>query len=204
MQVTEKEFLKHVSNHEVTVLREDGVYRHVRFKQPETGNRYFDLITWPGMLCYCGDMGTFVFSRVNDMFTFFRNDPKSKKLSINLGYWAEKLQASDRDGAEEFSQETYKKAVRQHLKSFDASREVKRAAKEEILDCPDDNEQDARRVLDDFEHDGFRFTDMWEYDFKDYTYRFVWACYAITWGIREYDKQRATSDHPQLETAHAS
>jgi len=39
----------------------------------------------------------------------------------------------------------------------------------------------------EFEHDGFRFEDFWEIDCHDYTYSFVWCCYAIAWGIQVYD-----------------
>ena len=28
----------------------------------------FDIVTWPGYLCYSGDMGCFVFTRLPDMF----------------------------------------------------------------------------------------------------------------------------------------
>ena len=90
---SQEEFQKDVSQHGVTIIRDDGVNRHIRFKRPGTMCMHFDLITWPGYLCYCGDMGTYVFSRLEDMFEFFRTD-----RDINPGYWAEKLQAVDNHG----------------------------------------------------------------------------------------------------------
>lgn len=50
-------------------------------------------------LCYTGDMGTYVFQRLTDMFEFFRTDREYKKrnggkLAVNLSYWGEKLQAT--------------------------------------------------------------------------------------------------------------
>src|ERR1051326_8204576 len=71
---SEREFLRNVKAHEMTVLRDEGVDRHLRFKAPNTSNQYFDLITWRGSLCFTGDMGTFVFSRIPDMFEFFRDE----------------------------------------------------------------------------------------------------------------------------------
>ena len=54
-----------------------------------------------------GDIGDFVFRRLNDMFEFFRDDDAGK-LRINPGYWAEKCTAADTrrgpddDGIREF------------------------------------------------------------------------------------------------------
>lgn len=62
-EVTESTFLREVSQHSMTVIRDDGVNRHLRFRRPETNCMGFDLITWAGHLCYTGDMGTYVFSR---------------------------------------------------------------------------------------------------------------------------------------------
>lgn len=82
---TEERFLRDVAKHEMTVIRDDGVHRHIRFKQPDSGMMFFDLITWPGFLCYCGDMGTYVFQRTQDMFGFFR---KNGRLDgIDRRYW---------------------------------------------------------------------------------------------------------------------
>lgn len=71
------------------MLHEDGIYRHIRFRQPGTMCMHFDLITWPGYLCYTGDMGTYVFTRLADMFEFFRTDltyaPRTGRLlAVNL------------------------------------------------------------------------------------------------------------------------
>ena len=55
-----EQFKRDVDRHQLQVLRDDGLYRHVRFLRtavdPETGKRekssfyWFDLITWPGCL----------------------------------------------------------------------------------------------------------------------------------------------------------
>ena len=69
---TEARFLGDVDWHVMTVLRDDGVHRHIRLKRPDSGSYWFDLITWPGTLCIDGDCGTYVFRRLEDMFQFFR------------------------------------------------------------------------------------------------------------------------------------
>lgn len=74
--------------HALTVVCEDGLYRHWRCQAPGTYVYGFDVVTWPGYLCVCGDIGTWVFSRVRDMLEFFESDHGG----INPQYWAEKLQ----------------------------------------------------------------------------------------------------------------
>ena len=75
MTTNEKEFLKCVEKHELKILRDDGVYRHVRLKAPGPINCYqFDLVTWPNFICFDGDGGPFIFANpsLEDMFTNFR------------------------------------------------------------------------------------------------------------------------------------
>jgi hypothetical protein len=45
-------------------------------------------------------------------------------------------------------------------------------------------------VLEDFAFQGYEFKDVWEWDFHDYESSFIWACYAIQWGITRYDRVR--------------
>ena len=42
-------FAEDVAEHELTVRRDDGLYRHLRFQKPGTWIYGFDLITWPGV-----------------------------------------------------------------------------------------------------------------------------------------------------------
>jgi hypothetical protein len=121
--LSKDDFLDRVKGHELTVLMDNGLHRHVRLSPPDTRTCYFDLITYPGALLYTGDMGTFLFDRFDraeDMFKFFRTPP-GEELRINPNYWEEKIIAKRTD----------RKAIEK--------------------------------------------------------YRFIFACYAITWGIRQYD-----------------
>jgi hypothetical protein len=89
-------FAADVRGHKLTVLHEDGLYRHLRFQKPGTHFYWFDLITWPGCLAINGDMEGYTFSRVEDMFTFFRASSGWNSKTINPQYWAEKLRAASR------------------------------------------------------------------------------------------------------------
>lgn len=194
---TEESFLKDVSKHVMTVLRDDGVHRHLRFKIPDSGNMYFDIVTYPHFLVYSGDMGCYVFSRLNDMFEFFRCRPEREKqnLYINLGYWAEKLEATDKpDGHEQYNSESLTNHVNEWLAEVEADAELRERVADEVLSYVDDGEIRARDALTGFQHeDRYPFQDSWECNFTEYTYRFVWCCYALAWAIRTYDQARAES-----------
>lgn len=83
----------------MTILMDNGIYRHLRFQKPKSSNQWFDIVTWPGYLAYSGDMGCFMFTRLKDMFEFFRDGREDGRLHINQSYWGEKLEAVDRCGS---------------------------------------------------------------------------------------------------------
>lgn len=233
-QPSEELFLKDVAQHEMTVLLDQGVYRHLRFKRPESGIAWFDIITWPGRLTYTGDMGTFVFARLEDMFQFFRTDARADKLGINPGYWGEKLQAVDRDGQKSshmrFSADRVREQIEEQIKEwledmpepFEADEEefaplrkaFEEALREAIEDDVDgyleDNEYEAHKALRDFSFEyqhkaktkptKYEFSETWEWNTDDYTYRFMWCCYALAWAIKTYDASKTPA--PQQEVVH--
>jgi len=182
MKITAESFLKDVESHELNILRDDGVYRHIFVKQPNTVCESFNIITTPGYLIYYGDMGSFVFTRVQDMFNFFRR----KELSINEGYWAEKLEAADRHGGyEKFSFEQFK----ENLMSYCETDEQKQWMESE-LEFVGDDEHSAIEFCHDFDNNneaGVDLSDFWECDNNKYTHRFIWCCYALVWTIQQYD-----------------
>jgi hypothetical protein len=204
---TQQSFLKDVADHSMTVLLDDGLYRHIRFQGARhPWNQWFDIVTWPGRLAYSGDMGTFVFARLEDMFEFFRSRPSGdpSKLFINTGYWAEKLQAVDRDHRNNsemaFSEELFLERVEEHVSEWineypltgKEKKELREAIAENVLCYADDGEYEAHRALREFSAEvgghKFEFCDTWEWNLREYTYRFVWCCYAIAWSIQQYDK----------------
>lgn len=193
-QPTEQSFLKDVAAHQMTVVAENDVHRHVRFKRPDTYCMQFDLITWPGHLAYSGDMGCFVFSRLPDMFEFFRPNREGSELQINLGYWSEKLEAINRNGGhKEFSADLFRENIARWLDDAEASADLRAEVEEEVLYHADDGQDAAYRAARDFKgQEGFEFTDFWEVNCDEYTYHFVWCCYALAWGIRQYDEAKAS------------
>ncbi len=71
-----KVFALNTADHELTTLHDDGIYRHILMSKPGTGLYRYELITWPGHLAISGDLDSYVFARVDDMFTFFRGQPE--------------------------------------------------------------------------------------------------------------------------------
>lgn len=203
---TEQLFLKEVANHQMAILRDDGVNRHVRFRQPNTNAFMFEIITWPGYLCFCGDMGTYVFSRIDDMFQFFRMDPERMPLTggntlpINPSYWGEKLVAESTfgHGYKTFSADKFREAVKHAFDSYvEGKEEVTPEADadlwqeiESLVLADVDNEYAAMYCLSEFRSGEFEFTDYSEYNLKDYTWHFIWCCYALVWAIKQYDEAR--------------
>jgi len=194
MEITEKSFLYDAKDHQMTVIRDDGIYRDVAFKKPGTSDMSFHLITWPMYLCYTGDMGTYVFRRTADMFSFFRTSHpcqpgEDNQIKINPSYWAEKLEAVDSaDGVRQYSADKFREYFSEWMDEYEASPELREQIKSDILYYADDGPQDARRAAMDFEQDGRNpFQDFWEVSIEEYTTRFIWACYAIAWGIAQYD-----------------
>lgn len=195
-ECTEQQFISDIAKHQMHILRDEGVYRHLRFKALGTGIMQFDLITWPGSLCYTGDMGSYLFQRTEDMFRFFRADqirtsPRmARTLFINPGYWSEKLQAVDRgDGFETYSPDRFRRVINERLDDVGASDSLRADVEDGVLCHADDGEYAARQAVEEYNNDHFQFSGFWEERLQDYTYRFIWCCYALAWGIKEYDKE---------------
>jgi hypothetical protein len=208
-------FLKDVSEHEMTVLQADGVYRHIRFANPKSFNMSFQITTVPGTLVYTGDMVSYTFQRIEDMFQLFRlGKVDDERYRINPQYWAEKIVAKDRHaGVERFSETLFREAVSDAVEAFlesnpecDATRLREEVEEELLYDCGFSTvEQALERVSrfvfhgpDEDDHSlGFPFKtrgrpldvfpDFYERPLEDFSYHYIWCCYAIVWAIEKYD-----------------
>lgn len=200
-QCTLDDFLKDIARHEIKIIRDDGLYRHIRFRQPTSLSYYFDLITWPGHLCYTGDMGTYVFTRIEDMFDFFRDDSDREKIGINPSYWSEKVLSESRfgNGVKEYSEEKFRKRVIEYLDDCEADEELREAVQDEVL-FHADNEYHSYAAMYNFSHDNFSFDDFGMCDV--FTFHYVWCCYAMVWGILQYDKVKAAMEVTNVNPLH--
>lgn len=190
---------ENLATHQMTVLQDDGLRRHLHFQREDGRFVYsFDLVTWPGYLCITGDMGCYVFTRIDDMFEFFRND----SCGINPNYWAEKITSPTRNCWSEFDPEAFEQSVKEvfekwEFESDDEKEAVWTQIESEVL-CQEDT--DVYQSIQCFNSD---YTDH-EFDsdfFMDYgpwrrsTLSYLLCLHAIVYGINEYDKFK--SDHPR-------
>lgn len=203
-ECTEAEFLKDVATHEMEVLADHDLTRYITFRRPGTYCMGFNITTWPGYLCISGDMGTFVFTRLPDMFEFFRaNKSRGPGLQINLSYWSEKVVAvnksavgTDSDGIKQYDADIFRRAIADRLADYfeshnhsDAEQKVLRqSVVEMVLFHADDGEHAARQAAHDFEYLNLTFQDFHESNCREYSYHFIWCCYAIAWAVDCYDR----------------
>jgi len=151
-----KRFARDTAGHQMTVLHEDGLYRHLRFTSRTNpthyGEYWYDLITTPGQLVFSGDGDSYVFRRTTDMFEFFRTGIyRDGSLHINPGYWSEKL-TSQREAARTYSQKLFDEEVRLELEAVAEDYPGITEAWAEHIESEynTEYEEEARRALDDF------------------------------------------------------
>lgn len=184
-------FARDTAGHKMTVLHDDGLYRHLWFMTPRNSEYWFEIVTWPGSLAMRGDVGDgYVFSRLDDMFKFFRAD---RRWGINPHYWAEKL-GGGRRSVKEYSETMLRQRVVEQFVNDAQWGGVPAGTGKHlrtwVLNEDLSDEHEARNVIEDFAFQGYEFKDVWEWDFHDYESDFLWACHAIVWGIGRYDKVR--------------
>lgn len=191
------------AEHGMTIEHDDGLYRHLRFRRPDTGLYWFSLITWPGSLCFHGDMGTFVFSRVEDMTEFFATG-----RDINPGYWGEKVQSGEirrysEDTAREHVNGEFREYANEHGWVLTSTVNLWDELCSQVLDEEIIASEDLfRSAVRDFDWGmgplRFRFSSdaYWDWDLRDFTQQFLWACFAVQHGVNRYRASKAGSDGP--------
>lgn len=206
----EIDFLRDIENHTMEVIRDDGINRHLRFSDNGSFNCKFDLITWEDHLCITGDCGTYVYSRVEDMFGFFRSDASPEgdnSLSLNPAYWGEKLlSVCQHGGFKEFDPKEFEKRVKEHFDGWfeDIDEEDAEAvqAKDECwervqLNVLSDTTVEAfsYAAASSFHHEDYEFLDFFDGGgTESYTIHYLWCLYGIVWGIKAYDEYKAKEE----------
>ncbi len=64
---------------------------------------------------------------------------------------------------------------------------IKADIEDQILGWSLEDEHETRSALNNFESNGYTFSDTWEWDLQDYTGRYLWNLYAIVYGISQYN-----------------
>jgi hypothetical protein len=219
MTCDQQRFERDIADHVMTIVRDDGVDRHIKFRDKDGGSPYwFEILTWPGALCIRGDCGTYVFSRLTDMFEFFRpkyERVKEGELFVNPSYWLEKMIASDSNGrhpsaVEELDEKAFKARVHEEIDQYlgidtgecdypgELVCEIKRDLRSQVFDevHSSTSPNEAHRLIYDFSYEDPKGKMHWPFAETEsvprrYSFHTMWNLYAISWAIRQYDAAKA-------------
>lgn len=193
---TAARFAVETQDHQMTVLLDQGLYRHLKFRGPRNELYWFEIVTSPGQLTFSGDGDSFVFRLADDMFEMFRRSSRSG--GINAGYWAEKVRTGN---ARSYSRERFEEIVEQQVAAAEPRFPgLRDDVREFVLDSvvyDVDYEASALMAALDFEYRPpgatgapFRFEYVHEWDLRDFDWWFLFACHAIVHAIQQYDAWR--------------
>lgn len=168
-------FLNDVKDHKINILLDNGVYRHIHCTKGSC-NQHFDIVTYPGHLVISGDMGTFTFQRLEDMFRFFGGyGDKETHPGINTGYWEEKCVSRSRwGGVKKFDEDKLTKSIDERVDTIcsDIGEYYNDWLNANNYDEDDLSEDAEYRDVDSFEaafraevDDHFKYCEMGEYRF---------------------------------------
>ncbi|MER7068899.1 MULTISPECIES: hypothetical protein [unclassified Streptomyces] len=154
-------FARDTANHQMTVKREDGLYRHLRFENPKHGSfGAFELITWPyNLVAKTGWTFHFDIDATEDIFEVFRRT--SFPGEINPSYWQEKVRAG-RDEIEGYSDELLKQEIENAVQQWVVESPAPEAFERKLRDAVNEHffgdaaeynieyESEAHRALSEF------------------------------------------------------
>lgn len=181
-------FQQESSKHELSVIHEDGLYRHLRMQTPGTGVWSWDIITWPGYLATVGDVANgYLFSRDADMIEFFtrpvyaRNYYSDGSPQIDFRYWREKICGPARKSIYEWDRDKFLAHAREHISNpiYERSSEEQ----EDLLFSAGlvESQEEAYQWI--FDH----VVDYDEWDMNEFDLHFLFTCYAIDATVERYN-----------------
>ncbi|MFJ5588338.1 hypothetical protein ACIQCG_01145 [Streptomyces noursei] len=207
MTKAEARFASEVDGATMTVVRDDGVHRHLSFQFPKASWQQCEVVTWPGVLTLRGGLGCWSFSHVEDMFEFFR--PNRKVARVDPAYWGQKLVPGSGSEVKGYSADRARAYVRQavaeaverheHIRGEDAEEWLwsefawadfdTEAALMRTLGRFEGRVEVDRPVgdsLEEFTASEFHFP-VRDWDLYRYSDWFLLSCVVLPWGVEQYD-----------------
>lgn len=166
---------------QIRIYLDKDLYRHLTFQQPHTSAYRYEITTTPGTLHFTGDIGAWTFRRADDMLKFFHT---SATTQPNYHYWAEKVQQTPHTNTYEYSETLLHEHVQRELQ--DTTKETQEAWNRHAEEYDLIYEQEARKAIEEFNHNGYQFLDPWEWDLHAPSHHFTWACHAILHATNTY------------------
>lgn len=172
-KLVKERIAKDLAQHVITERHAHGLYRHYRCQRPGSWNMGFDVVTWPGSLCFTGDMGEYLFQRTDDMIAFMRGS------CMSYSYAAEKCVAHD-GRLMEFSEDAMERLL---------AMAVVDAESEDMNDVLEKCDEIRNVFANNSDHHATRQamydSDLWDgSDFpscEEYTFHFLWCLHAMKW-----------------------
>lgn len=175
-----KTYRADTKEHTMRIELDEGVHRSIYFGRQHA--YWFRIITWPRGLCIHGDMGSYVFSRIEDMFDFKWNDPEYLNGKLQHG-----AQFAD-DVTTRYSIDVVKAWVKSELGEGS---------------YPDEDLSDFLSEVCWNEYDEWQTCNLWAKtfsnphempSFRDWDYRYLWCIAAIDDSIKKYyESKQATN-----------
>jgi hypothetical protein len=170
-----------LAKHTVTVRHMDGMYRHWRCQAPGTWVMGFDIVTWPGSLCFTGDMGEYLFQRTEDMVSFMRGS------CMSYEYAAEKCVAHD-GRLKEWSEERFEEILKERQAESEEVSVLRngRCVTESVADHVEEIRREYSNYSSRWDAEKAMYEScLWDGgdmpSCEEYTYHFLWALHAIKW-----------------------
>lgn len=182
-----KRIVNDPAHHVVTVKQADGLYRHWRCQKPGSWNMGFDVVTWPGSLCFTGDMGDYLFQRTADMVNFMRS------ACMSYSYAAEKCVAHD-GRLEEWCSELFDEEL-EWLQQQAKEAADEYGEPERVENCAEKIEE-IRQAYSIYETEADAMKALYESGLVDgcdmprcktYTWHFLWCLHALKWFFAKID-----------------
>lgn len=194
-QRARESFAEGTTEHVMTIVKDDGLYRRLRFAKPGSFQFYFEVITWPGYIALTGDMRSLMMTRVEDMIGFVAS-PGSDE--IDFRYWAQKVVAS----AGNIKQWCCSVMIEQLHEAW-----VDHCLEEGVCQDSDDGRAAWAEIQDDIidtsaaygEHDERTYAeaisnftgavsllDAWEWDCRDLEFDIYWQMLALRYAANAY------------------
>lgn len=201
------------ANHTLTVLHDDGLYRHLRMSAGNSIAFSWDIITWPGSLAIRGDIGReLVFTRHTDMLDFFRDPDYDVTVAgggaprINPDYWAEKTKTAE---LKTFELEPAMAEVAEHMvdaltwsTSYNDWSEnlatycaLVEAWKDFRSACHIGDDEEKQRAIISWlmNNPDVGDADAWEWDLRVWDYNYLMTCYAIVATVAAWDRRNSAN-----------
>jgi hypothetical protein len=190
-------FAKDTAGHQMTVLHDDGLYRHLRFMKPQARQH---LPLRPDHLAGlpAPSAGTSAAAATPSPASRTCSSSSGVNDGINPDYWSEKLAGDRRRVETGRTRRQLVRAVRSSERRCSECRSQRRRTREgigrprspaDILDC-----DLHRRGTGRARSWSTSATKNWQLRrhvgverSRDWDWSFLWACHAIVWGIAQYD-----------------